>query len=62
MDVIGDAHPNQAAHDCLSGGGSMGALMRATGWASTPFGRVEEWAQSLRMRGKQPTSPAAHEK
>ncbi len=39
---------NRAAHDCLSGGGNMGALMRATDWCQTPFGRVEDWPQSLR--------------
>jgi PAS domain S-box-containing protein len=46
--VIPDAHPNQAAHLSLSGGGTMGALMRATDWAATPFGPVEQWPQSLR--------------
>src|SRR5580765_3094027 len=38
----------QAAYDCLSGGGNMGALMRATDWSRTPFGPVETWPQSLR--------------
>ena len=38
----------QAAYDCLSGGGDMGALMRATDWSQTPFGPVEAWPQSLR--------------
>jgi signal transduction histidine kinase/DNA-binding response OmpR family regulator len=38
----------QAAYDCLSGGGDMGALMRATDWSQTPFGPVETWPQSLR--------------
>jgi PAS domain S-box-containing protein len=33
---------------CLSGGGEMGALMRARDWASTPLGPVERWPQSLR--------------
>jgi hypothetical protein len=46
--VVQNAHPNQAAHDSLSGGGKMGALMRTTDWSATPFGRVEEWPQSLR--------------
>jgi PAS domain S-box-containing protein len=32
----------------LSGGGEMGALMRATDWSTTPLGPVEEWPQSLR--------------
>ena len=39
---------DQAAHDCLAGGGEMGALMRATDWSQTPFGPVETWPQSLR--------------
>src|SRR6478672_9742059 len=34
--------------DCLSGGGEMGALMRATNWAATAFGPVSAWPQSLR--------------
>lgn len=32
----------------LSGGGEMGALMRAKDWSTTPLGPVEEWPQSLR--------------
>ena len=43
-----EADSNQAAHDCLSGGGDMGALMRATDWRHTPFGPLEQWPQSLR--------------
>lgn len=46
--MIRDAHRNRAAHDCLSGGGNMGALMRETDWGATPFGHVETWPQSLR--------------
>jgi GAF domain-containing protein len=38
----------QAAYDCLSGGGDMGAMMRATDWSQTPFGTVDAWPQSLR--------------
>ncbi|MGH2386656.1 MAG: ATP-binding protein [Chloroflexota bacterium] len=34
--------------EVLSGGGEMGALMRALDWAPTPLGRVESWPQSLR--------------
>jgi PAS domain S-box-containing protein len=33
---------------CLSGGGEMGALMRARDWSATPLGPVELWPQSLR--------------
>ncbi|WP_207538753.1 GAF domain-containing hybrid sensor histidine kinase/response regulator [Sabulicella rubraurantiaca] len=32
----------------LSGGGEMGALIRAHDWASTPLGPTEAWPQSLR--------------
>jgi signal transduction histidine kinase len=32
----------------LSGGGEMGALMRAHDWASTPLGRPEGWPQPLK--------------
>ena len=32
----------------LSGGGEMGALMRAHDWAATPLGAPESWPQSLR--------------
>ena len=37
-----------ASADPLAGGGEMGALMRATDWASTPVGPVASWPQSLR--------------
>ena len=29
-------------------GGIVGALMRVHDWASTPFGPMDEWPQSLR--------------
>ena len=32
----------------LSGGGEMGALIRAHDWASTPLGPIHDWPQSLR--------------
>ncbi|HWX06293.1 MAG TPA: PAS domain-containing protein, partial [Bradyrhizobium sp.] len=32
----------------LTGGGEMGALMRAHDWSATPLGRPESWPQSLR--------------
>ncbi|GAB4191445.1 MAG: hypothetical protein Fur006_34680 [Coleofasciculaceae cyanobacterium] len=35
--------------DCLSGGGEMGALMRALDWSQTPLGPVASWPQSLRI-------------
>ncbi|EIM29073.1 PAS domain-containing sensor histidine kinase [Microvirga lotononidis] len=34
--------------DFLSGGGEMGALMRAHDWSTSPLGRPEDWPQSLR--------------
>ena len=34
--------------DCLIGGGTMGALMRAHRWEETRLGPVELWPQSLR--------------
>lgn len=42
LDVVPDAL------DCLAGGGEMGAAMRAVDWATTPFGPVASWPQSLR--------------
>jgi hypothetical protein len=37
-----------ASRDYLSGGGDMGALMRATDWSRTVFGPPDTWPQSLR--------------
>src|SRR5258708_31372095 len=34
--------------DFLTGGGEMGALMRAYDWPSGPLGKPETWPQSLR--------------
>src|SRR5258706_13128309 len=34
--------------DFLTGGGEMGALMRAYDWPSSPLGKPETWPQSLR--------------
>ncbi|MBV9078229.1 MAG: type II toxin-antitoxin system ParD family antitoxin, partial [Methylobacteriaceae bacterium] len=38
----------RAAPAFLSGGGELGALIRAHNWAATPFGLPESWPQSLR--------------
>ncbi len=38
----------QVAVDFLSGGGEMGARMRAFNWAVTPLGPAEQWPQSLK--------------
>lgn len=35
-------------HDFLSGGGELGARIRAFDWSSMPLGPVERWPQSLR--------------
>jgi len=37
-----------AEHVLFSGGGTMGALMRAYDWAASPLGPVNDWPQSLR--------------
>jgi hypothetical protein len=34
--------------DALSGGGKMGALIRALDWSKTPLGPVDSWPQSLK--------------
>ena len=36
------------AFSALTGGGQMGALMRAMDWSETPLGPVDTWPQSLR--------------
>ena len=40
--------PSPGPPGFLSGGGAMGALMRAHDWAATPLGPPEGWPQSLR--------------
>jgi PAS domain S-box-containing protein len=37
-----------ATHECLSGGGEMGRLMRAHDWSATLLGQVSDWPQSLK--------------
>ncbi|MDQ6832111.1 MAG: PAS domain-containing protein, partial [Chloroflexota bacterium] len=37
-----------ATDSVLTGGGEMGALMRARDWSATPLGPVSDWPQSLR--------------
>jgi len=44
--------PEPAVADVFSGGGEMGALMRAADWSATPLGPVEEWSPSLRTMVK----------
>src|SRR5262249_56566709 len=43
-------HDNEPEHkrNFLSGGGEMGARIRAFDWSSTPLGHTDEWPQSLR--------------
>lgn len=38
----------QEEMELFSGGGEMGALMRAFDWAASPLGSVSQWPQSLR--------------
>lgn len=40
--------PLFAVPDFLSGGGEMGALIRAHDWSTTPLGHPTDWPQSLR--------------
>jgi signal transduction histidine kinase len=40
--------PASGLREFLSGGGEMGALMRARNWADTPLGDVAGWPQSLK--------------
>jgi PAS domain S-box-containing protein len=47
MAVEGPARHGEAA-SFLSGGGEMGALMRAHNWSSSPLGPPDGWPQSLR--------------
>jgi signal transduction histidine kinase/ActR/RegA family two-component response regulator len=39
----------QGSDPCLSGGGTMGALMRATDWSNTAFGAPDQWSHGLRF-------------
>ena len=45
----GDAAESALMRSVLSGGGEMGALMRAFDWSQTPLGPVSQWPQSLRI-------------
>ncbi len=38
----------ELALEYLSGGGEMGARMRALDWSHTPVGPMKDWPQSLR--------------
>jgi PAS domain S-box-containing protein len=40
--------PGGRADDCLTGGGEMGALMRAFDWSASSVGEPSQWPQSLR--------------
>lgn len=42
------APPTRESEDFLSGGGEMGALIRAHDWAATALGPVQSWPQPLR--------------
>ncbi|MDQ3143611.1 MAG: PAS domain-containing protein, partial [Pseudomonadota bacterium] len=45
-----DGEPRAADEtDFLTGGGEMGALMRARDWSGTSLGPIDDWPQSLRI-------------
>ncbi len=47
--AVGEAAlPFARGSDALSGGGELGALMRAFDWSKTPLGPVDSWPQSLK--------------
>ena len=48
-EAIGGGAPRESIRDFLSGGGELGALMRAYPWETTPLGPPESWPQSLKM-------------
>src|SRR5689334_14636967 len=39
---------SECGHGCLTGGGEMGAAMRALDWSQTLLGPINSWPQSLR--------------
>jgi PAS domain S-box-containing protein len=43
-----DDSASSSVADFLSGGGKMGALIRAHDWAATPLGAPDTWSQTLR--------------
>ena len=46
--AIGSRSMPGGAPDIFTGGGEMGARMRAMDWSATPLGPTEDWPQSLR--------------
>ena len=48
IDGPGDGPRDDSGAEFLSGGGTMGALMRAHDWSDSPVGPPETWPQSLR--------------
>jgi len=48
IDSPGDASARGLGTEFLSGGGTMGALMRTHDWSASPIGPPETWPQSLR--------------
>ena len=49
MTTVDDAPLEQSIPAFLSGGGELGALMRAHPWDTTPLGPPESWPQSLKL-------------
>lgn len=48
MDTAHNEGGQQQSGNFLSGGGEMGARMRAFDWSNTPLGSIEKWPQSLK--------------
>src|SRR5690242_13722181 len=48
MATQSQALPSESGPDCLTGGGEMGAAMRALDWSQTLLGPINSWPQSLR--------------
>ena len=46
---VGQVGSREPVRGFLSGGGELGALMRAYAWETTPLGPPESWPQSLKM-------------
>ena len=47
--TTGGGGPKEPIPDFLSGGGELGALLRAHPWHETPLGPPAFWPQSLKM-------------
>jgi hypothetical protein len=48
MSISNPVPVSSSSYDFLTGGGEMGARMRAHNWENSPFGSPSDWPQSLR--------------